>query len=107
MGPRTPKNGPNSITAMGLIRAILKTYLVVLSKSGSFDKLGENYPLIVKAISPILDEYKIFAKVLHPLIKFDQKHDGEVIQINFYNGCEFDNLKNSRRRHFIQIRRLQ
>ncbi len=49
-------------------------------KSGNFDKLGENYPLIVKAVSPILDEYKIFAKVPHPSIKVDQKHDGEVTE---------------------------
>ncbi len=81
MGPKAFKNGPNSITATGSIRAILKTYLdVVSSKSGNFDKLGENHPLIVKAISPILDEYKIFAKVPHPLIKFDQKHVCEITE---------------------------
>ncbi len=81
MEHRAYKNGPNSITATSLIRAILKTCLdVVSSKLGSFDKLGENHPLIVKAISPILDEYKIFAKVPHPLIKCDQKHDGKVTE---------------------------
>ncbi len=30
------------------------------------------------AVSPILDEYKIFAKVPYPLIKFDKKHKDEV-----------------------------
>ncbi len=50
------------------------------SKSGFFDKLGETQPLIVKAVSPILDEYKIFVKVPHPVIKFDQKHDGEIAE---------------------------
>ncbi len=34
--------------------------------------------LIVRGISPVLDDYKIFAKVLHPLIKFDKKYDSEV-----------------------------
>ncbi len=69
------------ITATGSIRAILKTCLdVVLFKSGNFDNLGENCPLIVKAVSPILDKYKIFAKVPHPLIKFDEKHDDEVTE---------------------------
>ncbi len=29
-----------------------------------------------QAISTVLDKHKIFAKVLHPLIKFDEKHDG-------------------------------
>ncbi len=64
---------------MSSIRAILKICLdVVLSKSYNFDKLGENHPLIVKAVSPISEEYKIFAQVPHPLIKFDQKHFVEV-----------------------------
>ncbi len=36
--------------------------------------------LIAIAISHVLDEYKLFAKVPHPLIKFDEKHDGEVTE---------------------------
>ncbi len=69
----------------------------------------------------------------HPLIKFDEKHNGEVtefvqqtilnidpifvqkwildhpkiIQDNFHNGCEFDNLKNTHKYRFIQIRWFQ
>ncbi len=62
----------------------LKTWLVAISsKSCNFNKLGENPALtniIVRAISPILNKYKIFAKVPYPLIKFDEKHDGEVAE---------------------------
>ncbi len=59
----------------------MKTYLDVVSKSGNLDKLGENNPLIVKAVSLILDKYKILGKVPHPLIKFDEKHDGDVTEL--------------------------
>ncbi len=31
-------------------------------------------------MSPILDKYKIFAKVLHRLIKFEEEHDGEATE---------------------------
>ncbi len=65
------------------ITAILKTYLVnISSKSGNFDKVGEKPPLlVVRAISPILDKYKIFAKVPYPLIKFGEKRDGKVTEL--------------------------
>ncbi len=80
MGPRVPKNDPNTNTMTGSIMTILKTCLAAISSiSVNFDKLDEKLPLlIVRVILPILDVYTIFKKVRHLLIKFDEKHDGEV-----------------------------
>ncbi len=52
-----------------------KPLAIISVKLGDFDKMAQRKCPTIKGI---FDKYKIFAKVPHPLRKFDEKHDGEV-----------------------------
>ncbi len=80
----------------------------------------------------IFHHFKILPKVLHPFVKFDGKHDGEVAELvrptvfesdpdttqkwvpvhpkmvppNFDDGFEFSDLENNHNRRFFQMKRI-
>ncbi len=72
MGKRAAKNDASSNMTMDSNLATLKTPLaVVSSKLYEFNKIGDR---------AIFTDIKIFSKIPYHLIKFDQKHDDDVLE---------------------------
>ncbi len=56
-----------------------KPQAAVSTKSNDYDKLaGENALIIVMAFWAIFEDFKLFVKMLYRLVKFVEKHDGDV-----------------------------
>ncbi len=76
--PRSSKNVSRSIFTTDANLTTLKTALdSILFKSEDFSKMVEKNPLL-KALSPILDDFKIFTKGTIFYDSSDEKHDGEI-----------------------------
>ncbi len=80
MGASATNSGASWILRTDSNSATTKTpTTAVSSNSNEFHKLTQKNDLtIVKEIFEDLDFYKIFKKVQHPYVKFDQKQNGDV-----------------------------
>ncbi len=78
-GPRAHKNGPSSIISKDLNSMTSKnSWSSPQPNRAMLIKWLKKCPTTVRSFLSIFDKYKIFAKVPHPIVKFDEKHDDEV-----------------------------